>query len=58
MTYGMFIILCLLIIAYGHREPKKKGILDDIDTREPADWSRITNYGKPASNLAKPKETK
>jgi hypothetical protein len=54
MTYGMFVILCLLIIACGHREPKKKGILDDIDTREPADYDRIKNYGKPA----KPKETK
>lgn len=47
MTYAMFIILCLLVIACGHREPEKKGILDGIDTREPVDyWKTLAEYGK------------
>lgn len=49
MTYGMFLILCFLIVACGHRSPEKKGILDGIDTSEPTikdfgEWLR--NYGK------------
>jgi hypothetical protein len=39
MLYIMFLILCFLIIAYGHRgDPKRKGILDGIN------WRDQTNY--------------
>jgi hypothetical protein len=58
MIYLMFLILCFLIIAYGHKEPEKKGILDGIDTSDreyDPDW--IKNYGKPESKLGKPKAT-
>ena len=49
ISYGMFLILCFLIVACGHRSPEKKGILDGIDTSEPkikdfGEW--LTNYGK------------
>ena len=47
MTYAMFLVLCLLIIACGHRTPEKKGILSGIDTGETRTYDDIvTNYGK------------
>ena len=47
MTIGMFLILAFLIIACGHREPEKKGILDGINTAEPADYyETLREYGK------------
>lgn len=48
MIYVMFLILCLLIIACGHRKPEKKTLLGQLDTREPADYDKIIGeYGKP-----------
>ncbi len=45
MTSGMFIVL-LLWIAYCSK-PEPKTTLEQIDTREPADYDKlVTGYGK------------
>jgi hypothetical protein len=46
MTFAMFIVLIFWISYCGHRSPETKSELAGIDTREPGDYSRVTNYGK------------
>jgi hypothetical protein len=52
MTTGMFLILCFLIVAFGHRSPVNKTWSEKLqitDKDYDPDW--LKNYGKPETRI-------